>query len=136
VGQTVDAVTGGVRIKMQESDATVWVSALDDRPIRESRRLLVTHLTDLQNTGIRYAEEERQTLLDWGGLPHLVRAGQAEVSVRFERPDQYQVWALSPGGKRLAQLSTETKEGELRFTVDVAGDVEAGARMIYEIVRP
>jgi hypothetical protein len=136
VGETLETKNGGVRITMQESDATVWVSALDDRQIRESRRLLVTHLTDLQNSGIRYAEEARQTLLDWGGLPHLVRAGQAGVSVRLHQPDEYQVWALSPGGKRLARLVTEAKDGELRFTVDVAGDVEAGARMLYEIVRP
>jgi hypothetical protein len=135
VGETVEASTGGVRITMRESDATVWVSALDDRPIWESRRLLVTHLTDLQNTGIRYAEEARQTLLDWGGLPHLVRAGQASVSVRMEQPAAYEVWALSPGGKRLARLATETEASELRFTVDVAGDVEAGARMLYEIVK-
>jgi hypothetical protein len=93
-------------------------------------------LTDLQNSGIRYAEEARQTLLDWGGLPHLVRAGQASVSVRLHQPGEYEVWALSPGGKRLVRLVTEAKDGELRFTLDVAGDVEAGARMLYEIVRP
>lgn len=134
-GETLETIKGGVRVKMRESDATVWVSALDDRPIRESRRLLVTHLTDLQNSGIRYAENARQTLLDWGGLPHLVRAGQAEVSVQLEKPAEYQVWALSPGGKRLARLPVEVHDGELRFTLNVAGDVEAGARMIYEIVR-
>ena len=56
----------GVQIAVQDTDATVWVSSLDDQPIPGSRRLLVTHLTDLQNTEIRYAERARQTLLDWG----------------------------------------------------------------------
>jgi hypothetical protein len=133
-GKTVEARTGGVRIAMRGSDATVWVSALDDQSIRESRRLLVTHLTDLQNTGIRYAEAARQTLLGWGELPHLVRAGQAEVSIRLRVADAYEVWALSPGGRRLARVPGEANDGELRFTTDVAGDAGAGARMLYEVV--
>ena len=45
--------THGVEFAVQDTDATVWVSALDDQPITASNRLLVTHLTDLQNTGIR-----------------------------------------------------------------------------------
>jgi hypothetical protein len=132
-GQTVEAAQGGVRISMEGSDATVWVSALDRNPIRQSRRLLVTHLTDLQNTDIRYAEPERKTLLDWGRLPHLVRAGKAEVSIRLESPKEYRVWALAPSGKRLAEVPARVEGGELRFTADVAGDVAAGARMTYEV---
>jgi len=131
--QTVETIKGGVRIAIEGSDATVWVSALDQNPIRQSRRLLVTHLTDLQNTGIQYAEAARQTLLDWGGLPHLVRAGKAEVSIRLESPGSYKVWALAPSGKRLAAVPARAAADTLRFTADVAGDPAAGARMIYEV---
>lgn len=132
-GKTIEASTGGVRVAVEGADATVWVSALDAEPIRSSRRLLVTHLTDLQNTDIRYAEEARQTLLDWGRLPHLVRAGKASVSIRLERPDRYQVWALAPGGKRLAAVPAKAGGGTLEFTVDVAADAAQGARMLYEV---
>ena len=132
-GQTVEASNGGVGIAIEGSDATVWVSALDREPIRRSRRLLVTHLTDLQNTGIRYAESARKTLLDWGRSPHLVRAGKAEVSIRLENASRYAVWALTPGGKRLAQVPAKIEGDTLRFTADVAGDPDAGARMLYEV---
>jgi hypothetical protein len=132
-GQTVEASKAGVRISIEGSDATVWVSALDDQPIRQSRRLLVTHLTDLQNTGIQYAEPAHQTLLDWGRLPHLVRAGQAEVGLRLASPAEYRVHALAPSGKRLAEVSVKAEADTLRFTADVAGAPEAGARMIYEV---
>ncbi|MGA2867198.1 MAG: hypothetical protein ABSF95_22195 [Verrucomicrobiota bacterium] len=132
-GQTVETARGGVRIAFEGSDATVWVSALDRNPIRQSRRLLVTHLTDLQNTGIQYAEPARQTLLAWGGLPHLVRAGKAELSIRLEHPGQYQVWALAPSGKRLAEVPAKVQGDSLRFTADVAADPAAGARMSYEV---
>jgi len=135
-GQTLHAPHGGVRAAIAGSDATVWVSALDAHPIRASRRLLVTHLTDLQNTGIRYAEPARQTLLDWGGLPHLVRAGQAEVGIQLEAPAAYRVWALAPSGKRLAQVPSSTTDRTLQFRADVAGDPATGARMLYEVAIP
>jgi hypothetical protein len=131
-GQTVEASRGGVRIAIQDSDATVWVSSLDRNPIRQSRRLLVTHLTDLQNSAIQYAEPARQTLLAWGQLPHLARAGKADLTIRLDQPSQYRVWALAPSGKRLAEVPVMVQGDTLRFTADVAADPPAGARMIYE----
>jgi hypothetical protein len=95
--------------------------------------LLVTHLTDLQNSEIKYTEAPRQTLLDWGHLPHLVKAGRAEVAVQVKSPKDFKVWALSPAGRRLAEIQTRSERGSLVFTADVAGDREAGARMLYEI---
>jgi len=133
-GSIVEAPTGGVTVKVLGADATVWVSALDDQPIQSSQRLLLTHLTDLQNTNIRYAEPERQTLLNWGELPHLVRVGQAEIGLRLDHPARYQVWALAPSGRRLARIPTRVQANTLKFTVNVAGDADRGARMLYEIV--
>jgi hypothetical protein len=132
-GQTVETKKGGATFSPSGSDATVWVSALDSNPIRQSRRLLVTHLTDLQNTGIQYAEPARQTLQDWGRLPYLVRAGSAGVSIRLDSPKDFHVWALAPGGRRLAEVPTSVEGDALRFTADVAGDPAGGARMIYEV---
>jgi hypothetical protein len=125
----------GVEIAVQDTDATVWVSSLDDQPIRASGRLLVTHLTDLQNTEIRYAERARQTLLDWGKLPHLVRAGKAEVHVQLSDPAAYRVWALASSGKRLAEIPNRAIGGALTFTADVAGCGELGAILCYEIAK-
>ena len=118
---------------MESSDATVWVSSLDTQPIASGRHLLVTHLTDLQNTGIRYAEAARQTLLEWGQLPHLVRAGKAHLQIRLAKPEALRVWALSTGGRRLPQVPCMAKDGMLQFETDVSGDMENGARFIYEI---
>lgn len=134
-GQSFSARTGGVSANISGADSTVWVSALDGKPIHTSNRLLVTHLTDLQNTGIQYKEEARQTLLAWGRLPYLVRAGSADMSVRMESPSLYQVWALSPGGTRIGKVPARVRDEYLEFRVDVGADPEAGARMLYEIAR-
>jgi hypothetical protein len=135
LGQTIETAQAGVKISIEGADATVWVSSLDDKPIQESSRLLVTHLTDLQNTGIRYAEPARQTLLDWGGMPYLVRAGKATVTLRLKSPRKYRVWALSVTGKRVAQVPAQIQGDALSFTADVAADRAHGARMIYEVAR-
>ncbi len=131
-GETI-RTSGGVNIQILGSDATVWVSALDDQPIDKSRRLLVSHLTDLQNSQIRYAEEARQTLLDWGTLPYLVKAGQANLRIRNAFAKELRIWALSPGGKRLARVFGESTKDEVVFTADVGGDPKHNARMLYEI---
>jgi hypothetical protein len=128
-GQSVEA--GPVRIAIDHTDATVWVSSLDGRPIGASRRLLVTHLTDLQNSGARFGEKARQTLYDWGSMPHLVLNGSATVAVRLANPERAQAWALSTGGRRLAPVATMVRDGMLVLPLQVAGP--GGARMLYEI---
>jgi len=132
-GQTIEVLKGAFKAALTGSDATIWVSALDQAPITRSKRLLLTHLTDLQNSGIRYAEPARKTLLGWGHLPYLVRAGKAEVKLRLQDASRFHVWALTTGGKRLAEVPTETEAGALVFTADVAADPAGGARMLYEI---
>jgi hypothetical protein len=124
----------GVSVAVLESDASVWISALDEQPITESSRLLLTHLTDLQNTEVKYAESARQTLLEWGKLPHLVRAGKAHVTLKHTQAAKLKIWAISLSGKRMGEVPSKAENGVLAFTVDVAADAaHSGARMLYEI---
>jgi len=133
IAQTIRTRDGGLSVTITGAEATLWVSSLDSQPLRKSRRLLVTHLTDLQNSGIRYAEETRQTLLDWGRLPHLVRAGKAAIEIKLAGARKYKVWALSTSGRRAGQVKSEAHGSVLRFEADVAADPGTGARMFYEI---
>ena len=123
----------GLTASIVNVPATVWVSAMDSEPIARSHRLLVTHLTDLQNTEIRYAERARQTLLDWGRLPHLVRAGKAEIRLHVTEPQAYRVWAVSTGGRRVIQVPAHAEDSELVFTADVQCAPDHGAILCYEV---
>jgi len=124
---------GPLKAEISGAPATVWASALDSAPIATSGRLLLTHLTDVQNTGVRYAERARKTLLSWGKLPYLVRVGQADISLALKNPEAYTVYALATNGRRVEKVATKTAEGKLCFTASVANP--NGARMLYEIVR-
>ena len=75
---------GALSARIIGAPAAVWVSALDDAPVARSGRLLLTHVTDVQDEGATYADEDRKVLLKWGKLPHLMRAGRALVSIRLD----------------------------------------------------
>ena len=113
--------------------ATIWASSLDGAPVASARHLLLTHLTDVQNSGIRYADAGLRILLDWGRGPHLMRAGKAQVSLAVAAGD-WKVWALAPSGERVRQVAATYADGRLAFTADVAAD-PANATFLYELER-
>ncbi|MCQ2390753.1 MAG: hypothetical protein MJ240_04965 [Kiritimatiellae bacterium] len=124
---------GALSCVIEQTAATIWVSALDSEPVSSSRRLLLTHLTDMQNSDCRYADEERKVLLDWGHLPHVVRAGRAQVAIRLDGAS-YAVYVLGTDGRRRREITATCEAGTLRFVADVAQD-RADASFLYEIIR-
>ena len=126
-------VAGPLAFDLSSTPTTLWVSSLDARPVTTSARLLLTHLTDVQNTDILYMDASRTYLKKWGRLPHLMRAGRAEVRLALE-PGRFTVYALAPDGSRARTVDSAFAPGEgLVFTADTAAVAEA--TWLYEIVR-
>jgi hypothetical protein len=88
----------------------------------------------VQNSGIRYAQQSRKTLLAWGGLPHLARNGKAEIRLAVKPAEAFKVYALSTGGRRVAEIPARVVKGRLAFTAAVDARPES-ATLLYEIVR-
>ena len=124
---------GAVAFDAGVEPTTLWASSLDGRPIPESERILVSHLTDVQADGNVYADKSRRMLLKWGKFPPLARNGTAQVSLALSHPGDYSVWALATDGTRVEKIPCEAKGGLLRFTASVKGP--HGARMLYEVVK-
>jgi hypothetical protein len=124
--------TKDLAIAIQDTGATVWASSLDGASLSTSRRLLLTHLTDLQNTGAVYGDARLQTLMAWGKLPHLVRAGRATVALRLTHPERARVWGLSTSGRRVGEISARVEGGRLVIPLDVVAGGKA--RLLYEVV--
>ena len=117
--------------------ATVWVSSLDNEWITTSEHLLVTHLTDVQNSGVRYGDPARRILLGWGGLPHLARRGAAEVSLDVspgDSPGDWRVWRLDTAGRRIDRVPSayDRPAGRLSFTARTDYDPD-NATLLYEL---
>ena len=122
---------GALKATLSSAPATVWVHALDDAVVSQSRRLLLTHLTDVQGEGVKFADETMTVLLKWGGRP-LVQNGKAEIALRLDAAGNCSVYELSTSGRRLREMPSKAVDGRLLFTASVAGP--DGARILYEIV--
>ena len=124
---------GALTAEIGSVAATIWASSLDERPLSRSGRILVTHLTDVQNNRIRYADSARRILLEWGELPHIMRRGTATVTISTgEGP--FKVYALTSDGSRRTIVPSHEKDGRLTFLADIARD-SGDATYLYEIVR-
>ncbi len=134
----------------------VAATSLDGRPLADSARILVTHLTDAQAEGRQFRDETRKRLLDWGRQPVLVRDGEAEISLnsvanvqmlpvassQFQIgncdldigniPAKWRVYALGTDGKREGIVESRLDGGRLSFTARIRGP--NGACMAYEVV--
>ena len=131
---------------------TLWVSALDGRPIAQSSRLLLVHLTDVQGDGREYADDTRTLLLKWG-KGCLAEVGEADVELRLDESaanhsslvtrnssldgkaaaSGFTVYALDTTGRRVCAVPSSVEGGVLRFSVSTRG--AEGGRIFYEIVR-
>ena len=118
---------------------TLWASSLDGEPLERSSRILITHLTDVQGEGARYADDTRRILLRWGKAP-LIEVGAADVELRLAPCGEAasSVFALDTAGNRVVEVPCDlVVSGEaqsiLRFRVCTAG--ADGGRIYYEIVR-
>ena len=116
----------------RSAPTTLWLSSLDGEPIASSSRLLLTHLTDVQGEGTRFADDTMTTLLAWGNRP-LARNGTVHVTIQVNEPKDCTVFELATNGERLGAIPAETADGLLRFTATVSGP--NGARLFYEIAR-
>jgi hypothetical protein len=119
----VSGVTGGF--------AVISVSALEDAPVESADRLVLFHLTNVQNSGMIYNDETGTVLEDWGDLPHLARAGAATVSLRRDDPANDEVWRVDLSGRRVERVPSAVAGDELVFDISVKS--EAGATFAYEI---
>jgi hypothetical protein len=112
--------------------ATIWVSSLDGKPVAESSRMVLTHLTDVQGEGTKYLDETRAVLLKWG-KGCLLEKGEAEISLRVKNPAAFRVWALYTDGSRRFPVACRADRGAICFAVSTHGADGKGV-MFYEIV--
>ena len=123
------------------SAATVFATSLDGAPLAESRRILVTHLTDCRARGFATTDALGTLILRWSGdanpdgtMPLFLKEGTAEVSLALN-PAEWRVWALGTDGRRECKVpcAFDPATSRLRFTASVRQPF--GGCMNYEIVR-
>ncbi len=123
---TLKADVGPVR-------ATVWASAVDELPLKSSKRILVSHLTDVQNSECTFQDESMKVLLKWGTRPHLMRRGRAKITLQIN-PGEFELYELDSDGSRRGKVPFVCKDGSVSFVADTALH-NGEASYLYEIIR-
>ena len=119
---------------LKGSRAAVWVTSLTDAPVASSKRLLLTHLTEMQTEGTLFADSHRDLLMRRGTGPLLVRDGSATIELAVEKASTFRVFALGTDGTRSSvRIPAEVKNGVLTFVANVRG--AKNAQYLYEITR-
>jgi hypothetical protein len=132
-GQTIAA--GPMSVKYIKSRATVYLTSLDGQDIYTSERMLLAHLTDVQNTGATFSGRERATLLNWGTMPHLVKVGRAEIRIQMKDYYKIKVFRVNLKGQRLSSVHVSKITGGVRFEVNNREPTTGEGIVYYEIVR-
>ncbi|EIP99080.1 hypothetical protein OpiT1DRAFT_03584 [Opitutaceae bacterium TAV1] len=127
----------GARVSARngKSFATVSVVSVDGQPLPESGRILVLHLTDALPSGTRFTQPDRSILEAWGEPPHLVKAGETDITLRLADSEhvQYRAWVVDATGHRMGEATLQkTGPGWRLHAETVTPD---GTRLAYEIER-
>lgn len=123
----------GSKVNVENLDpgfAVICVSSLDGKAISKSKRLLVLHLTDTQNTKIKFRNKSQTIVDDWGKLPHLARDGK--VRLKLKNIKNMTAWSLNFDGSRKEKIPINIKNGN----IDVILKIFQGNDVImaYELI--
>lgn len=126
---------GRLQVQLGDARASVWISSHDGQPLANSRRMLVAHVTEVQNAGTTWSGDERSVVTNMGGLPHIARNGSAMISIALQNPSTARVYRLDMSGKRIAAVPTVKSLSAVQFTATTRNPINGQATIFYEIVR-
>lgn len=126
---------GRMMVTIDKARASVWATSLDGLEIGSSRRILVAHLTEVQNTGTYWTGVQRETVTSMGGLPHLVRDGSASIKLSVSYPSSAKVYRLDMAGRRVAQVPLTKSFSDITFTATTLNPNDGKATIFYEVVK-
>ncbi|MBL8993029.1 MAG: hypothetical protein JNM63_06780, partial [Spirochaetia bacterium] len=112
----------------------VAAASVDGQTIDKSARLLILHLTEINNAGMKYVNKGRNLVEAWGSPQRLVAKGRAEVSLQLSQPESFKVYGCDLSGKRLEEIPAKAANGSLSFLAETVRDSKARF-LVYEVVK-
>jgi len=124
---------GTLNVSGIETPTTVAACALDGRELASSSRILIFHLTDVCDSGIRFKNAERKVILSAGQLPHLLRRSKIEIRLKLLGDSPVTVYALKNNGGTYGKVAASFSGETLEFVAD-NGSFPGGV-MVYLVER-
>ena len=110
----------GFKVETAETDrnfAAITLTAMDAKTIDHSFSLLLTAVSQVENTGMHWNKERNSVEDKWGTGPTLATGVSAAVSIHT-LVTAATVYALDGTGKRLGIVPSRLYESELTFQIE------------------
>jgi hypothetical protein len=93
----------------------VTIVALDQKPMTESGRILLTAIGNARNMDMLWNKAHTSVGSDWGNFPSQALGIPAQIRIATDRP--IHVWALDSAGKRDRKISVVREGRENTFSI-------------------
>lgn len=120
------------RFKNLDEWGAFFAAAIDGKTLAESSRILILHLSDVKNSGMRFGSAKKTLIWDMGKLPLLLRNAKAKIEISNPLV-AWKCYALSPNGKRLGEVAIKRKDGKAYITAQING--KFAPTLAYELLR-
>jgi hypothetical protein len=115
-----------------ERGAMVALSAMDQQPLANSKRMLLILATDARNSDMQFTDGTESTIRDLGKTPVLVQANKVKVSVKSPHQKSLKLYSLNLRGQRMDTIhATQTTTG-IAFELDIQ-QLSHGATTYFEL---
>ncbi len=120
-------------VKNKLSFAGILIASWDNKALTESKRILILHLTDTKNTGIKFKNSNLAILESWGKTPLLIRRGEVDLTLTGNMAG-FNLYGVDWTGKRICRipLSHSKNKWRAKLTTQNGNNVIAAYELVKE----
>ena len=122
---------GVLQVDNKVGHGVFGIISVDNKPLKESGRMLLLHLTDTQATKTKYSSEKMTLMEKWGNTPFLAARGEAKITLDLD-PGKYILYAVNTAGERLHEVKFSSNNGKISF--DAVVFTKSGSVLAYELI--
>ena len=122
-----------LRVENRKGHGVFGAFSLDGKPLAESGRVLLMHLTDSAASRMRFSAKDCRKMESWGVPPFLAARGEADIELNVDPEEKYRLFAVDMAGKRLNEIPLVRKGGSLAAKLNVFQP--SGAVFSYELIK-
>lgn len=118
-------------VRIQDAFAAISLASMDGKPLSQSRRMLLLHLTENKSEGAVFRDSSMSVQEKSGSSKQLLRRNRADVLLKLK--DKFRVFACTGTGKRLFEVPVKPEKEGFLLALDNAS--APGGVLLYELLR-